>query len=76
VESPRVYRKGESFQSLSGRASAEDVMVRLAALRSTLGSQKYSEYQVRIIERALSDLLDFEGERTSGVFWLRPHVIE
>ena len=76
MESPRVYRKGESFQSLSGRASAEDVMVRLATLRSTLGSQDYSEYQVRIIERALSDLLDFEGERTSGVFWLRPHVTE
>jgi len=71
-----VYRKGESFQSLSGRASAEDVQVRLRALRSNLGSGGYSDYQVLIIERALTDLLDFEGERTSDVFWLRPHVIE
>ena len=76
MESPRVYRKGESFQSLSGRASAEDVQVRLRALRSNLGSGGYSDYQVLIIERALTDLLDFEGERTSDVFWLRPHVIE
>ena len=56
--------------------SSSEISGRLLYLRATFLSGIYSEYQVGILRRALSDLLEPPADRGQGTFWLRPHVIE
>ena len=76
MESPRVYRKGESFQSLRVRGKETDVLARIAVLRASIETSDLDAYKVEILERACDDLLNPPTDRSAGVFWLRPHVLE
>ncbi len=76
MEAPRVYRKGESFRSLNVQGKGTGFLGRIAALRFSLGSSGFSDYQVGVLERACDDLLDPPQNRKADVFWLRPHVLE
>lgn len=76
MDSPRIYRKGESFQSLSGSSERKGISARLFNLRASLSGGLYSAHQSVLLERALSDLIDPPAERASDTFWLRPHVLE
>ena len=76
MESPRVYRKGESFRSLSVQGEEKGVLAGISALRASLKSRDLTGYQVEILQRACDDLLDPPKDRSAGVFWLRPHVLE
>ena len=76
MEAPRVYRKGESFQSLSVRGEETGVLARISALRASLDSGDLASFQMEILKRACDDLLHPPSDRGAGVFWLRPHVLE
>ena len=76
MESPRLYRKGNSFQSLKSNSQFDGVSSRLLNLQASLDTGIYSDYQATILSRALSDLLDSSVVRDTNTFWLRPHVVE
>ena len=76
MEKARIYRKGESFRSLSVRGQDVDSLARLSELRASLDSGKTTGYHREILRRACEDLLDRSDDRSPGVFWLRPHVLE
>ena len=76
MEAPRVYRKGESFQSLSVRGVETGVLARISALRASLESGNLTSSHVEILKRACDDLLAPPSGSGAGVFWLRPHVLE
>ena len=81
MDTPPLYRKGESLQSLIGRSPNRlrelgGARTRIDALESKLGSLGLSSTMLGVITRALSDLKVPQSERSPSTFYLRPHVFE
>lgn len=76
MNTPRLYRKGDSFKSVAGDFSVELVVVRVGALRGALPNLSLAPEMTAILERAFADLELAPADRVAGTFYLRPHVIE
>jgi len=81
MDTPPLYRKGESLQSLIGRSPNRlrelgGARTRIDALESKLGSLGLSSTMLGVITRALSDLKVPQSERSPSTFFLGPHVFE
>ena len=76
LNTPRLYRKGDSFHSVAGDFSVEAVIGRLAAIRAGLADLNLDPSMLVILERAFADLDVAPADRLPSTFHLRPHVIE
>jgi hypothetical protein len=76
LSTPRLYRKGDSFQSVSGSFSTEAVFTRIDALRADLPNLALTPEMSGVLARALADLAVAPEDRTETTFFLRPHTVE
>ena len=76
MSTPRLYRKGDSFQSVSGSFSTEAVYTRIDALRADLPNLALTPEMSGVLARALADLAVAPADRTETTFFLRPHTVE
>ena len=76
MSTPRLYRKGDSFQSVSGSFSTEAVFTRIDALRADLPNLALTPEMSGVLARALADLAVAPADRTETTFFLRPHTVE
>ncbi|MCG3773359.1 MAG: putative mycofactocin radical SAM maturase MftC [Nitrospira sp.] len=76
MSTPRLYRKGDSFRSLSGSFSTEAVFTRIDTLRADLPYLAVTPEMSVVLDRALADLAVVQADRTESTFFLRPHTIE
>jgi hypothetical protein len=76
LNSPLIYTKADSFQSVSGHSSIESVTSRLEALRMQLPELSLDADLRPILERVFADLGLPATERIPETFYLRPHVVE
>ena len=76
MSTPRLYRKGDSFQSVSGSFSTEAVFTRIDALRADLPNLVLTPEMSGVLARALADLAVAPADRTETTFFLRPHTVE
>jgi hypothetical protein len=76
LSTPRLYRKGDSFQSVSGSFSTEAVFTRIDALRTNLPNLMLPPEMSGVLDRALADLTVAPADRTESTFFLRPHTVE
>jgi len=74
LNTPRTYRKGDSFQRVSGTSSPDYVARRLEALRAhPLPALPGID---ALLSQALEDLKVASESRSREVFFVRPHVAE
>lgn len=76
MEEPRLYRKGNSFRSLSGDSSLAEVIERVAQVEDTVSFLDLTHRDHQILARALSDLRESRDDSKPSMFYLRPHVVE
>ena len=76
MSTPRLYRKGDSFQSVSGRFSTEAVFTRIDAMRADLPNLALAPEMSGVLARALAHLAVAPADRTETTFYLRPHTVE
>ena len=76
MSTPRLYRKGDSFQSVSGSFSTEAVFTRIDALRADPPNLALTPEMSGVLARALADLAVAPADRTESTFFLRPHTVE
>ena len=76
MSTPRLYRKGDSFQSVTGSFSTEAVFTRIDALRADLPNLALTPEMSGVLARALADLAVAPADRRETTFFLRPHTVE
>jgi sulfatase maturation enzyme AslB (radical SAM superfamily) len=81
MDTPPLYRKGESLQSLVGRAPNRlrelgGARTRIDALEVKIGNLGLPSDMIGVLSRAFSDLKVPQRERIPSTFYLRPHVFE
>jgi sulfatase maturation enzyme AslB (radical SAM superfamily) len=81
MDTPSLYRKGESIQSLLGRSphglrELGGARTRIDTLERNIGSLALPPTMLDVLTRALRDLKVPENERGPETFYLRSHVFE
>jgi hypothetical protein len=76
LSTTRLYRKGDSFESVSGIFSTKAVLTRIDALRDNLPNLALTPQMMGVLARALADLALAPASHTETTFFLRPHTIE
>ena len=76
MDTPRLYRKGESFRSVSGDFAVATVSSRIEELQTGLRPLGLEPGSEEILTRVFADLAVSPRDRLPDTFYLRPHVIE
>ena len=81
MDTPSLYRKGESIQSLLGRSphglrELGGARTRIDTLERNIGNLGLPPTMLDVLTRALRDLKVPENERGPETFYLRSHVFE